>query len=322
MAQTSHAVWNLACNLALDAEELDQRASGRTPEEMRASAKSFASHVVGLLATSSAPYTAMTDFVYWIRRRAYRSARRDTQTGARVPWRNPGAYWTSVATGLACEAERSQWACATKDAEEELISRLNAEAAAWERRTQEERQRQAEHEAERARWAQRATDYLAAEEYREEARLTGDGNPDQDPDDGFGGWQRRRERSEQECRLSDAPNIAHWAEQLSEDEALGFLHRAMSDSVDDPQAPSHNQQPSRQRRPNPPRPQRRQRHPSQEDEQDKQDVEAGCDEPEQRQNDHEAEIPLALHEGGVPGCCIRRAGTGLPVRLLGTPDRH
>jgi hypothetical protein len=253
IAQTSHAVWTLACNLALDAEEQDQEASGRTPEEMRASAKCFASHVVGLLAASSAPYAAMTDFVYWIRRRAYRSARRDTQTGARVPWRNPGAYWTSVATGLACEAERSQWACATRDAEEELVSRLNAEAAAWERRTQEERQCQAEHEAERARWAQRATDYLAAEEHREEDRLTGDGNPDQDPDDGFGGWQRRQERRERRSQ-SAAPTTAELVEQLSEAEALAFLHRAMSDSVDDPQAPSRNQQPSRRWRSNPPEP--------------------------------------------------------------------
>src|SRR5262245_41412737 len=82
LAQTRHLVWMLACNLALEAEEHDQQASGRSPEEMCASAKCFASHVAGLLAASSAPYAAMTDFVYWIRRRAYRSARRAKKTGA------------------------------------------------------------------------------------------------------------------------------------------------------------------------------------------------------------------------------------------------
>jgi hypothetical protein len=224
LAQTHHLVGALAYNLALDAEEIHQWASGRTSKEMHTSAKNFASHVVALLARSSAPSAAMTDFVYWVKGRGTRSVKRDKKTGERVPLKKPGAYWTSVATNLIGEAERAQWACAVKNAEEELVNRLNAEAAAWERRAQEEQRRQAEHEEERARWSRRAEQYEAWKREDEQDEWESGSSSPSSVTSSFVSWQEEQERLER--HTSSPSSVADWVGRLSEEEALEWLQSA------------------------------------------------------------------------------------------------
>jgi hypothetical protein len=223
LALTNDRVGKLAYHLALDAEERDLATSGRTASERESSAKAYATEIVSLLAKSTCPYDAMADFAYLVKGRAYRSARREKSTGVRVPWTKPSGYFTSLAHKLVAEMERASWACAEKNAEEQLAAQVAAEAERW------ERERQAIHEEERTRRVRRAAGYVATQE----AELTGNGEikgeikgeRDGQHPTTFAGWQRQHEQRQhqRERQQSSHSTVTGWAEGLSEEEALKWL---------------------------------------------------------------------------------------------------